>query len=144
MLARGLSVIDDHKILRDYLVADAGLSALVSTRIYAARDVPPEGYKPSTGSCLVFKRRGGPPTDESGQVIVNSYQFKCYGSGGNDNQQVINAEAVYRALYDALHFQSTYDILGAEEESRGSSLPETDTGWMFVLAFFRVRMRKTA
>lgn len=137
-------MIDDHKILRDYLVADAPLTALVADRIYAAREVPVKGWKPNSGACVVFKRRGGPPTGESGQVIIVSYQFKCYGGGANDGQQTLSAEAVYRAVYDRLHFAQSYDILGAELEVGGNILPEPETGWPFVLAFFRLRLRKTA
>lgn len=136
-------MIDDHAIVRTFLAANAGVTALVSTRIHAALDSPPDGWKPSTGACIVFKRRGG-GQDESGKVITASFQFKCYGAGGNLNQQTLSAEGVYRALRDALNYQPSYALLGAQEEGRATPLKEPDLEWPYTLAFFRCQLRKTS
>lgn len=136
-------MIDEHSILRSYLAANATLTALTSTRIHAALDSPPDGWKPATGACLVFKRRGG-RQDESGKVITASFQFKCYGAGGNINQQTLSAESVYRALREALNYTGSYALLGAQEEGRATPLKEPGIEWPYTLAFFRCQLRKTS
>lgn len=137
-------MINDQAILRNYLAAASGVKALTGSRIYASRNVPIEGWKPSAGACLVFKRRGDLPLDESGMAISASYQVKCYGGGGNLNQQLVSAQALYRAVYDVLNFGTSYNILGSQKEGGGDVLTEPDTDFPYVLAFFRVQLRKTA
>lgn len=138
-------MVNDHVLLRTFLASKSAITDLTSTRIYAGRDVPPEGWTPATGSCIVLKRRAHVGRDESGTFINVSFQFKCYGGGGNDNAQLIAAESLYRALQESLHFGTDYDVMGAQEEgSGGAPLREQDTGWPYTLAFFRVQLRKTA
>lgn len=138
-------MIDDLYLLRQFLVANAALTALVSTRIYAARNSPIEGWKPGDGACVAFKRRGG-GQDESGAMISSSFQFKCYGTGGSVSAQIASANAVYRALRDALNYKTSLAILGAQEEGRGSTFGtplETAGDFPYVLCFFRVQFRET-
>jgi len=136
-------MIDDQKIIRDHLVSVAALTTLVGSRIYAGRETPPEAWKPSSGACIVFKRRGDRFLGEDDVVVSASYQFKCYGSGGNLNQQVLSSNAVYRALVDALHVEQGYKIMGAQKEAGGDTLVEPGARFPFVLAFFRAQLRLT-
>ena len=137
-------MINDQLILRTFLAGDSAVTAMVSTRIYAGRDVPPEGWQPADGSCIVFKRRGERDLDERGQVISASYQVKAYGTGCNYNQQVLNCESLYRVLRERLNYGASYDILGIQRDGGAEILPEPDTGWPFVVSFWRVQFRKTA
>jgi hypothetical protein len=133
-------LIDDHVVLRNFLVDKAPLAALVGSRIFAGRDTPPVGYAPADGSCLVFARRGD-AQDESGAFLQHSYQFKCYGGGETDSAQIINANLVYRALYDVLNYRSSHLVAGGQREGGGQVLQEPDTLWPYVLAFYQVQFR---
>jgi len=138
-------MINDQVILLTYMQAQSDITDITTTaRIHAARDMPPTGYTPDDGSAIVFKRRGLLAMDERGQAYSGSYQVKCYGRGGNDNQQRLNAEALYRGLHDAMQFGQNYDILGIQQEAGPEPLEEPDTGWPYVLSFWRVQFRKTA
>lgn len=131
--------------MRTFLLGNAALYTLTGLRIYAARNSPIEGWKPADGACIAFKRRGG-GQDESGKMISTSFQFKCYGTGGSVDAQVISANGVYRALRDALNYRTSLAVLGAQEEGRGSTFGtplETEGDFPYVLAFFRVQMRET-
>lgn len=133
-------MIDPNSTLRTFLVADTTLAALVSTRIYAGRDVPPPGVTPAgTGPLIAFRIRGGAGEYGGRQyedaLVIPSVQFKCYG------EDEIEAYQVYRALADALHNGHGVGILHAVEEGVGQSLEEPDTEWRFVLAFFAVMVR---
>lgn len=47
-----------HDTVADYLKADSGVSALVSTRVYVDTWLP-QNYKISDGNCIVITPRGG-------------------------------------------------------------------------------------
>ena len=132
-------MIDVQAAIRTLLVADAGLTALVNTRVFTGRDVPPMGTKPGGGACLTFKVRGGAGSyrgrDYEDALIVASVQFKAYGSSE------LVACNVYRALVDALHNGHDGTVLHAEETGVGQVLEEPDTEWRFVLSFFDVMVR---
>ena len=134
-------MIDDQKVLRDYLLTVSDVTDIVATRIYAGRDTPPEAWKPSVGACLVFKRRGNLFMDELNKTISASFQFKSYGGGGNGNQQTLNANALHRALVDALVGAQSYKIWGAQKEGGGDTLIEPEARFPFVLDFFRAQLR---
>lgn len=126
-------MIDPLKATRDYLVADAGLTAQTSTRIYAGRTVPPPDYQPADGGALTFNLRGGRPTYDDDHLLVSA-QFKCYGA------DELAAMTVYRALHDALQNARGAEVRWARAESMGQSLNEPDTGWPFVLAFYEITL----
>ncbi len=129
-------MIDAEQIIRDFLVS-SDLVAWTGARIYAGRDVPPEGYSlPTDGPCVVFKSRGGSP-DYDDALLRPSLQFKCYG----DSEYT--AMAVYRALYDVLHNGFNENILHAEVEVTGQPLEEPDTRWRFVLCYFLAVIRQS-
>jgi len=121
---------DAPKAIRDFLLAQPGLMAVVETRIYAERDTPPPGYTPAgTGPAICFRVRGG-GQDYEGVHLLPSVQFKCYGA------TEVEANEAYRVLYDALNDRQAYIIKHAQVETLGQTLREPETGWAFVLVFF--------
>lgn len=128
-------MIDAQDIIRDYLLTDTPLVALVGSRIHAGRNVPPPGYQEaSDGDCLTFRVRGG-RMDYEDALVIPSVQFKFYSTSE------AGAQAGYRALYDALHGATSGDILHAEIDILGQTLEEPGTQWVFVLAFFTIMLR---
>ncbi len=126
-------MIDAAVVIQTYLLANAPLVTLVGTRIYPERNVPPPGYKPSDGGCVVFRARGGQALAQ-GSVLAPSVQFKCYG------MDEPTANAVYRALYDAIERNDGLSgggngVKSCTIEALGQTLSEPDTGWLFVLTF---------
>jgi len=128
-------MIDSGAAIRNYLLDNAALAALVGTRIYAERVTPPPGYTPSAGGCVVFRNRGGQVLAQ-GSVIAPSVQFKCYAGPSTDTPAEVNANAVYRALYDAIERDGGGNgVKSCTVEVLGQTLAEPDTGWVFVLTF---------
>jgi len=132
-------MIDVHATIRTFLLADVDLAALVNTRVFAGRDVPPPGTNPGDGPCLTFKVRGGAGgyrgRDYEDALVLPSVQFKSYA------RSELEAYTVYRTLVDALHNGHGASILHAEEAGVGQPLEEPDTEWRFVLSFFDVMVR---
>jgi hypothetical protein len=128
-------MIDTATVIRDYLLADTALVALVGERIWAERVVPPPGYTPSVGPSIVFRTRGGQVLAQ-GSVVAPSVQFKCYGGASGSAPAELNANAVYRALYDAIERDGGgHGVKSCTVEVLGQTLSEPDTGWIFVLTF---------
>ena len=139
-----------NNIIREYLVNQAALTAVVGTRIMYPRlaentDLPAIG----------FFSRGGPPTNPYIPGIETpSVQFDCWAEdidGGDSGP--IGARAVYGELRDALQGiqQQTvtiggldYRIMSAIEEVPGQDLVDVDIPNLFrVLAFFEIMMQAT-
>ena len=130
-------MIDAGDAIRDHLVANAALYALVGVRVYAERDVPPPGYKPAaSGPCVCVKVRGGLP-HPSDALLEPSVQVKCYGADETEANQV------YRALYGALHNGGSGVVRWGQCEVLGQTLTERDTGWPFVLSFYKLWIDNT-
>lgn len=128
-------MIDAATVIRDYLLADSALATLVGSRVYAERVTPPPGYTPADGGCVVFRARGGQVLAQ-GSVIAPSVQFKCYAGATENTPAEINANAVYRALYDAIERDGGGNgVKSCTVEVLGQTLSEPDTGWTFVLTF---------
>lgn len=128
-------MIDAHAVILNYLESQADLLALTGSRIYAGRNVPPVGYKPSDGNCVTFKVRGGGP-DYEDALLNTSVQVKVYASSE------VDAWALYNTLYDAVHNGRSASVLHAECEVLGQLLEEPDTQWIFVLGFFEFMLRQ--
>lgn len=126
-------MIDENKAIRDFLLTNAALVALVGARVWAGTDVPAAGYKPSDGGAICLKVRGGGP-DYTDLLLDPSVQLKCYGA------TAVTARAVYAALYDALHQAKSGTIRHAWCDVLGQDLTEPETAWPFVLTFFTVRV----
>lgn len=126
--------VDLLDVVRDYLLADGTIAGLVSTRVYAGRDVPPSGYAISDGPALTVRVRGGRMAYDD-PLYVASVQTKCYGG------TALAADTLYRAVFDRLHNGRNGNILHAEIEMLGQQLEEPDTEWPFTLAYFMVMIR---
>ncbi len=128
-------MVDPHGVVRGFLMLDVALRELVGERVYAGRDVPPEGYGVEAGPCVCFRVRGGRP-DYEDALLVPSVQVKCYGT------DEVEANGVYRAVYGRLHNGAGAGILHAECETLGVPLEEPETEWHFVLSFFTIQIRQ--
>lgn len=116
-------------VIRDFLLADAGLVALVGDRIHAEKSNPPAGYKPSAGPCICFKVRGG-GISSSDALLLPSVQFLCYAA------DEVTANTVYQALVEALHNGRGAEMRWGQSETLGQTLRDPETGWPFVLCHF--------
>ena len=125
-------MIDAPRALREHLLADANVVAQCGDRVWADTDTPAPGYKPSDGGAIVFTFRGGIP-DYSDALLVPSVQFKCYGGSSP-----YDAQETYRVLYDAMQNTAGAEVRHARCEVIGQSLSEPDSGWPFVLTYFKV------
>ena len=125
-----MTISDSPSRLRSHLLQSGDLFALTSTRIYAERTEPVEGYKPSDGGCVCFSLGGA--VDSSNAFERGRVQFKCYG------KDEVVANQVYRALFDALQHQSGQYVRWAVNQTLGQTLREPDTKWTFVLTYFSV------
>lgn len=123
-------MIDIDATIHAYLIQQAGLTVLAGPRIFASLYLP-KGYKPADGPALLFSPRGG-AVDYSSLVLNPSYQFRSYG------KTLASARELDRALFDALNDVSYCDIKSARMEAIGQPLQEPDTGWPFVLSFYRI------
>lgn len=132
---------DAPDILRDYLLTQTPVTALVGTRIWAEMDEPPElspKYTPTVGPAIVFKSRGGQP-DSTNAILHISWQFKVYGlnTTANNNAQ----RRTYRALMDAMHDPLGRGGIQANIEVAGQTLIEPGTEWKYILMFAETWMR---
>jgi len=131
---------DTNEIIREFLVNQATLTAIVSTRIYYPR-LPENCELPALG----FFTRGGKSTPYIPPIITPSIQFDCW------DDDMYGARQVYRALYDVLQGiqnetvtvgGTDYMILGAEEEVQGQDLQDIDIPTYYrVLTFFSIMIR---
>jgi hypothetical protein len=131
-----MAIPDANAIVRAYLAANAGLTAIVGTRIYCPR-LPEDATLPALG----FFIRGGTSSPYTPEITSPSFQFDCWANSS------IGARALYRALYDALQGIQNVTvgsnlILGAREEVQGIDLVDVDVPNFFrVLCFFQIMIR---
>lgn len=132
-----MATIDVNTHFRVYLAAQAGLTALVGTRIYCPR-IPEGAALPA----LAFFVRGGHKIQSVPTVFPPSFQVDCWGS------TLIAAREVYGALCDCLEAHWAFPvpghseyILSAYEEGFGQDMPEEYVGYWRVLSFWSVTFR---
>lgn len=133
-------MIDDIGTITTHLLAQAGLTAQTSTRIWGGLMEPPveAGYTPSVGGAVVFNRLPSRfAAHEEHKVLDNSYAFKTYGA------TPYAADVVYRALLDAFLGDQNYKLMNVDLETGGQLMTEPDTGWHFVLSVWRLMVRQT-
>ena len=123
-------MIDALSTLRTFIVAQSSVTALTGQRVYAGRTFPPPEYVAGQYA-ICFNARGGVMTYDR-RLINDSFTFKCYGP------DEVAAMALSRTLVDAIDDKSSGAIRHIELEISGYPLQEPDTGWPFVLTFFRV------
>ena len=134
-------MVDTNQVVREYLIDQAGITALVSDRVYAANPLPENVDLP----CISFFTRGGTSIPSVPQIVVPSVQFSCWA---NDP---IEARQVYRALYDELNGLydanvtidgTVYWIMRAIEEVQGQDLQDMDIpGLWRTLTFYAITIR---
>lgn len=135
-------MIDCNATLYNHLTATTtALYGLVGARIYTPH--VPTSFTNSQAA-VEFLRRSGTSQREH-ETLYPSFQFKCFGGTAN----VSNAEAVYRALSDVLRSINNTSVSGgvllqAQEETMGSTLIDPDSGWPYVVTFWRIVMRPTS
>lgn len=116
-------------VIRDHLLTNAALVALVGDRIYAGVDLP-EGYTPADGPAILFNARGG--TDEYHRVTTKpSVQYRCYAA------TPILCMTVDRALYRALQDQCGAGVRTSIRQTYPQLLKEPETSptqWNFILS----------
>ena len=133
-------MIDTNIVLVAHLKADAGVAALVGTRVYCPR-LPQGADLPAIG----LFTRGGLSTPYIPGYLNPSVQIDCWA---HDH---IEARSIYRAVYDALQGiqnvtvtigTTDYFILSAEEEVQGQDLVDIEIPNYFrVLTFFSIIVR---
>ncbi|MCK5236327.1 MAG: hypothetical protein KAR06_05000 [Deltaproteobacteria bacterium] len=131
---------DTNSIIREFLVNQATLTAIVGTRIYCPR-LPENATLPALG----FFTRGGTSTPYIPGIPEPSVQFDCWGSTPQA------AREVYRALYNVLQGiqrqvvtvgGTDYIIWSAIEEVQGQDLPDdTIPNYFRTLCFFKFMIR---
>jgi len=125
---------DESKVTLTMLQAQAALTVVTSTRIWADVDEPPAGYKPADGVGICFKVRGGIDLDPP-VLMSPSMQFKIYGANE------VTARSAARVLHDAINERSDANILTVYRETLPVTLKEPDTNWTYCLVFYKVMVR---
>ena len=128
-------MIDALSVIRTHVLTISAVTALVGSRVYAGEDVPPAGVLPGDGDCITFNVRGG-LADYDDALLNPSVQFKCYSTSA------LNANTLYRALYDGLQNSYGANVTHVECEAIGQTLREPETEWPYVLSFWRFMLRQ--
>ena len=137
-----MSMADTNGIIRAYLAADTGLTALVGARIYCPR-LPENATLPAVG----FFTRGGTATPYIPDMPNPSVQFDCWAD------DPIEARSIYLKLYDALQGIQNVEVtvggviyyINAIEEVQGQDLVDMEIPNYFrVLCFFSIMIRRKA
>lgn len=134
---------DTNKIIREYLVNQSVLTAVVGQKVEVSPVVEKETL-PFVG----FFARGGQSTPYIPGIVTPSVQFDCWGS------TPIEARSVYDALYSVLQGKQNqtvtvdstdYLLMSAIEEVQGQDLTDRDIqGYYRVLTFFSIMIRAEA
>ena len=139
---------DTNSIIREYLINEAVLTAVVGERIYCPR--LPEN---TTLPAISFFTRGGTSTPYIPGLPEPSVQFDCWAEEytGAISSASVRAREVYRALYDVLQGIQrevvmvggiNYIIWSAMEEVQGQDLVDVDIqGYFRTLAFFKFMIK---
>ena len=135
-------MIDIAKAVRGYLLADATLSALVSTRVFVG-PVPKEQASSMPKACVAMRMAGGPESRD--YVALTNQRFDVFCYGANE----IGAVEVQRAVQDSLKYLSRYvqgDTLlhGANPSGAIGPIQDMDTNWPVVIQSFMVLAAEVA
>lgn len=122
-------MVDVHAVVLTYLLSVTALTDLAGTRIWPGVDLE-EGYDPGDGPAILFNRRGGPVAYHNA-TLEASMQYQCYAA------TMPEADEVDRALADALNDKAAIGIRQSRLEVQGQPLRDPDTGWPYVLSFYR-------
>lgn len=117
-------------VLVAYLKTVTEITAVVSTRIYSGKNFPP-GYSVSDGPAILMQPRGG-EIHYSGKALEPSMQIRCYGA----NELV--AENLSGLVFTALNNHQGNGLVGAYLEAMPTPLRDPETGWDYVLSYYKV------
>lgn len=137
-------MIDTNKVVRQFLLGDAALTGLVSTRIMC-----PRIRENTTLPAVSYFTRGGKALPIVKGIVSPSVQFMCWA------QTPVAAREVYGALFDALQGiggyynaftpvtveGNTHNILSVAEEVQGQDLQDTTSNYYYVLTFFQFKIQ---
>ncbi len=127
--------INPGAILVQHLLG-AGLES-VGNRVWGERDNPPSSYKPSSGAAICFRARGG-MDDDTDHIQHVSVQVKVYGK--TETQALAAARELHQVLQHPLPTSAprVSGLKWARREAPGQTLREPETGWIFVLVFYKI------
>jgi len=136
-------MIDIEARIRAHLASLAGLQAVFGKpggglRIYAGRNLPSEADVASGPALLIGMRGGG--QDFHSQLYVVSVQCRVYAA------TEAQAPAGERALYDAINDTQARAIayMRLEDGTMPVLLNDPDTGWPYMLSFYRFHVRNVS
>ena len=133
-------MVDTNIIIRDWLIAQTGITDLVGNRVYAANPLPENVTLPA----ISFFTRGGTSIAEVPTIVMPSVQFNCWAD------DPIEARKIYRALYDELNglnnAQITIDgtdyfILYSREEVQGQDIQDEIPDFWNTMSFYTISIR---
>lgn len=127
---------DTNKVIHKLLSSDAGIIALVGTRVYCPR-APENTDKPF----LTFKGSGGTGNPYIPDIPEPAVQIDCWA------EDLKEAREIYWAVYSLLQGlqgesvtigANTYRVLSAIEEVAGQDLEDVDIPGLFrVVSYYR-------
>ena len=128
--------------IREYLLADSGVTGQVSTEVYVEH-LPKDASTP--GKAIIVQSSGGAPASRMPLADVN-VSLRCYGD------TAVDAWAVYAVARTALHNVRNQKIelgggvgsgdlwmLVSKETGLPDYMEEPDAGWPFYLAKFKCK-----
>lgn len=130
---------DIHDIFGDYLAGISAISTLTGSRIYAGRNDPAAGYRPSDGECITFRVNGG-TLDYSAKIVIPRMQVKCYGESEKQAHDLYLAMA--GNIHDT-HPSGESQVYRTRLLTPGQPILEErgDIFWKFTLSFWRIEFR---
>lgn len=131
-------MINPAATLTQFINAQASITALVGTRIWAERRTPEPGYKPSTGAAIVLWALPG-GVDYSGVHLATSFVIRCYAATD------VAAYTLYAALAEALEDAHYAPMYQASLATAGQTKrePPDPTDWVFVECSFNCFFRNS-
>jgi len=128
-------MIDNLKVVQRIMALDAGVVALVGTRIYGP-DGAAEGYEPETSgpAMIVYEGEDEEAFDEDEPLETVGFVVTCYARNGEE------ARAMRGELYDCFQFMTQQEVsdedgapMGcvrwAKLAGGGKTFREPETGW---------------
>jgi hypothetical protein len=141
-------VIDAGVLVREYLLAQATVTALLGTNangsIYVAYDVP-EHFDPKLGPAIQIFRSGGHSHAEITPLVDARLTVRAWA----DVELYTTAADLYGAINDVLHGLCGYNvtdgtIVRSLEVTGPLEMTDPETGWVSVYAFYQVMVRPSS
>ncbi len=136
-------MVDVLKAIRGFLLADATLAALVSTRVFVG-PLPKSEAASMPRAAVTIRMSGGPEERSYVEVVQQRIDVFCYGANE------LGAVAVQRAVWDALKYinrevQDSILLHAAQPTGAIGPLEDPDGHWpMVVVSWLIVAAETTA